>query len=664
MSKPAVFLAIAMLALIHSIAASQTSLPAGPPSSPMTIPLPDPLFWDPVTASGDYAVVDQQHGLYLLRPATGRIIARLHPPDDAGATSLGMNPPRGRDGDRAAGGQAVSSPDGWPFRPGDEVPCTPVIGDVDGDRIAEVVFATRQGWIWVVSADGLPPAGWPVYLGVPCYAGAALADINGDGLPEILVGDASGRVHAFLRDGSYVPGWPTRIPGECEMLAIYGAVAAADIDRDGRIEVAVTQAIGRVCVFKADGSVAPGWPVSTAPADDPPNAGTIFSHPALADLDGDGKCEVIVGANSYRVYIWTADGRAKQGWPRLLDNRGRAGYADPVLADLNGDGLPEILIATDSGFSGPARIYALDAQGRNVPGWPVNLPERCNAGVAVGDLDHNGKTEVVAATVGEDGYLVAFDSEGRTRRGFPVTLPQMSVNSSPILADVDGDGRPDIVLASLRTRFEPSSAILAFDGKGEPVKPFPIPLDGCEVIGGGPCVADMNGDGRAELLLGTEVEGRVYAWNLAGSSDPQCIPWPRPGGDRANTGVYRPSGAGSTAGRWGKSTGLPPARPPDAGAGDREPSPPGTAAGAIESPFSPLQSVSFILPDEGLVRLCIMNIQRETVRTLLDGALPSGAYTIAWDGKDSRGRPVKAGIYIYDLEIPRRRRTGQLLLVR
>lgn len=641
-----------MIAGAPSPAASQATIPTGPPSTPMTIPLPDPLFWDPVTASGDYAVVEQQEGLFLIRPATGRIIARLHPPDEREAMPLGTNP-GARSKEQPQSGGGFTMPDGWPFRPGDEVPSTPVIGDLDGDGTMEIAFVTGSGWVWVVSANGLPPAGWPVYLGVSCMAGIALADLNGDGHPEIIAGDGAGRVHAFLRDGSYLPGWPAQVPGSREIPGIYGAVAAADMDGDGRIEVVVTQGVGRICAFRSDGTVVTGWPVSTVAAEDPPNAGTIFSRPAIGDIDGDGKSEIVAGANSYRIYAFTADGRACRGWPRTLDNRGRAGYSDPVLADLDGDGHPEILIATDRGFSGPARIYALNAQGMNAPGWPVNLPEGCNAAIAVGHLDREDKIEVIAATIGDECKVLALNESGKMRRGFPVTLPQMSVNSSPILADVDGDGRPEIVIASLRTRFEPASVVLAIDGRGEIVKPFPISLDGCEVVSGGPCVADLGGDGRAELILGTEVEGRIYVWNLVGSYETRCAPWPRPGGDCANTGLYRPEGSrepvrGGAATAWRFD-------PVDRPAPGSDP-----ADGSARS----LQSISFALGDEGSVQLCIRNMQRQTIRTLLDGVLPRGSYTIIWDGNDSGGKPAKAGIYIYDLELPGRRRTGQILLVR
>jgi hypothetical protein len=645
-------IATAFAALSPRGAYSQSGLPAGPPSSPMTIPLPDPLFWDPVSATGDYAVVEQQEGLYLIRPTTGRVIARMPPPTSGGGTVLGTSPISDRRR-TDSNGRDLKIPDGWPFRPGGEVPWTPVIADLDGDGSGETIFATHDGWIWVLSAGGLPPAGWPIYVGVTCEAGICVADMNRDGSPEIIAGDGSGRVHVFRSDGSYLAGWPSRIPGECELPAIEGAVAAADIDQDGEIETVVTQAIGRVCAFRANGRVVPGWPVATANAEDPPNAGTIFSRPALGDITGDGKCEVIVGANSYRIYIWTADGRALQGWPRLMDNRARVGYSDPVLADIDADGAMEIILATDAGFSGPARVYAINAQGRNVPGWPVNLPERCNGGVAVGDIDHNGRLDVVVATVGEESRVIVLDSAGRVRKGFPVRMPQTSVNSSPLLADVDGDGRTEIVVAGLRTRFEPATSIFAFDLKGESVPPFPIRLEGVEVVAGGPCIGDLDGDGSSELVLGTEVEGRVYAWNLPGSSEPRCNPWTRPGGDRSNTGVFRPPQTGGVfTGRREASAAQP--IPPSVETERAEDAP----------PFSLLQSVSFVLREEGLVRLCITDLQRQTIRTLLDGALPSGAYTISWDGRDANGQPAKAGIYVYDLEIPGRRRTGQLLLVR
>jgi hypothetical protein len=643
MSRRFVAVVVGGLCLLARAAEAQIHLPLGPPSAPMTIPLPEPLFWDPISSTGDYAVVEQKAGLFLLRPATGRVIARLVSQGAEASQPLGEN----RSDRKETGITLLPSLAGWPFQTGDAIPATPIVGDLDRDGSCEVICVTREGWVWVIGADALPPAGWPIRLGVGCQAAPALADVDGDGLPEIVVGDLLGRVHVLRRDGTYVRGWPVRIPGRADMPAIYGGVTAADLDRDGSPEVIVTQASGRVCVFDSDGSVAPGWPVATTPAVDPPNVGAIFGRPAVGDVDGDGRLEIVATANDYRVYMWTANGRIARGWPRALDNRGRAGYGDPVLADLDGDGRTEIIVTTDQGFSGPPRVYAFDAIGRPLKGWPAILPQRCNAGVAIGDLDADGKLEVVAATVGTDAWICAWNSQGRSLRGFPVGLAGMSANAAPILTDVDGDGKPDIVVAATRAHFDPAAALIAFDRKGNLIEPYPIRIEGAEIVCGGPCAADVDGNGRIDLILGTEVQGKLYAWETAGSVAAEASPWPRAGFDAANTGCFVAPGARPQAPAIENP--AVPARPP------------------IEPPaasFSPLQSVSFILQREGRVRLCVSNVQGEGVRTLLDVFLPTGAYGIAWNGLDDDGHPAPPGIYFYDLSTPERTARGQLLLLR
>ena len=632
----------ALLLILSGIATAQ--IPTGPPSAPMTIPLPDPLFWDPVGSTGNYAVVEQQQGIFLLRPSTGRIIARLEPLQAAGAQPLGAGQAIGRE----PGAAGISVPDGWPFHPGDEIPGTPAFADIDADGAIETIFATRTGWVWVLGRGGLPLSGWPVSIKEASSGGVCVADIDRDDRLEVIVGDLTGWIHALRADGAPVRGWPVQFPGSPELPAIEAPVACADLDGDGSSEVVACQAVGRVCVFRGDGRPVPGWPVSIAAADDPPNAGTIFARPALGDIDGDGRPEIIAAANNYRVHVWDATGRLLKGWPRMLENRARAGYAEPVLADLNDDGRLDILIATDRGFRGPARVYALDHAGRDLRGWPVDLPERCNAGVAVGDLDNDKRLDVVAATVGEQGWVLTWDSRGRPRRGFPVGLAQLSVNASPVLADVDGDSRTDIIVAALRTRFEPAAYLVALDREGDPLPGFPLTMEGSEVVTGGPAVGDVDGDGLLELLLGTELQGRLYAWNLLGTAEGAGAPWPRAGFDAANTGVYR---APDTRKKAVRAPEPPPLATPVEG-----PQP--------ESSFPPLSSVPFILSGEGVVHLAVLNLMGQEIRTLLDTILPMGSYTIVWDGMDGLGHPLPAGVYIYELETPGRRAKGQLLLLK
>lgn len=611
------------------------------PPIAMTIPLPEPLFWDPVEATGEYTIVEQTAGIFIMRPVTGRVIAHLRPSLSGSAKPLEQG---GSDTPTAV--TTLASPDGWPFLPGDDVTTTPVVTDLDRNGTAEIIFATLSGWVWAVGGDGLPPAGWPVALESNCHSSPALSDLDSDGRPEILVGDDDGKVHALRWDGIPLNDWPAKIPGSPMLPAIYGAVVSGDLDRDGSNEVVVCQAEGRVCVFHADGRVAEGWPVATADGADPPNSGTIFSRPAIGDLDGDGDLEVIAAANNYRVHVWDSRGRPLHGWPRSLRNHGRAGYAEPVLADLTGDGKPEILIPTDRGFKGPPRIYALGVDGRSAKGWPVDLPRRCNAGVAVGDLDGDDLPEVVAATVGDNGWVLAFDREGNRLPGFPVGLAWMSANSSPLLTDIDGDGSTDIFLAASGTRFEPAAVLIAINNRGRPVAPFPFRLEGREVVESGPTVADIDNDGLLELLLGTEVQGELLAWNLDSSVAAGNTHWSRPGFDSANTGLYRSGGALETI------FSLPPRD---------EPVPQSPTS---ESPFSPLVSVTFVLQMESQVRLIVRDVQGNTIRTLLETVLPIGSYTVSWDGTDDGGLARSPGIYFYELDTPERCATGQFLLLR
>ena len=276
------------------------------------------------------------------------------------------------------------------------------------------------------------------------------------------------------------------------------------------------------------------------------------------------------------------DDQLFKGFPLYL---GSSGESSPRLADLNGDGKDEIVLGLSDGT-----VHAYEADGSELSGWPVHVetapgvashPDAPGfkalgdfhaamiATVAVGDLDGDGHPEVVASTMG--GKIWAFHADGAVVPGFPVGLdpandqwrgyrpgadsttanPTEDIHildhgflSSPVLADLDGDGRPEIIAAGM------DGYLYAFNGDGTPHAGFPVEITqpgGTKVKGtlermrarliSTPAVGDLKGDGGAEIVLGSDEDygdglgdtSRAYAvWGdgNAHAGGPYLPGWP------------------------------------------------------------------------------------------------------------------------------------------
>ncbi len=401
---------------------------------------------------------------------------------------------------------------------------TPTLYDLDGDGEMEVIIGEyayeypSSGRLHVLNYDGTERENWPKELGQFFRSSAAVGDIDGDNVPEIVVtGDRTSKIYAFSPDGKIKNGWPKSIG---ETIA---SPSLADLDGDGAMEV-IASGYGKIYAFHGDGSNVNGWP-------EPVESYTGVSTPAIADLDDDGNLEVIAGGGT-KIYAWHHDGTTVEGWPKSSVSSGVKIFTSPAVGDIDGDGEPEI-VAGDL-----LNIYAWHHDGTTVEGWPKPFCDFKAGGVAIADMDGDGKAEIVMGISTEtsvwDGKIYVLESDGSIMPGWPVWVGGR-IYSSPVVADVDGDGKMEIAIGTTPhlEAGQASKVIRVFNRDGSELKSWGA-LQG---IHGSPSIGDIDGDGDIELAIASD-DGVVHVLELNGQFNEQAVEWQTFQHDFQHRGVY------------------------------------------------------------------------------------------------------------------------------
>ena len=388
----------------------------------------------------------------------------------------------------------------------------------------------------------------------------ATADLDGNGQKEIVVGGPDGVLYVVAYTGSaWSQVWSRQVAQDLNAAGapsagcvtdksdIRSSPAIADLNNDGHLEIVITtggdpanRRNGGVLVYtytpsgswSTAFSVVPGWPQPKidqvglgAGASDPDGCWDgIWGSPALGDLDGDGDLEVAVEGFDRRLHAWHHDGSAVAGWPIYRYNGDallRGGWSSPAVGDIDGDGLPEVIFGTDSppweGEGGPApdytkaTVWAINGDSTNVPGWPVTTAQAIQSPPALGDIDRDGRLEVVVGTgtgvPGTGGYKVcAWNGDGSPVSGWPRTTAG-NMPAPPALGDLDGDGDLEIVIGCGTEADTSCKWLYAWHHDGSSVANFPVqpPYNswdtGYTSIPFGPVLADYDGDGEVEILV-------------------------------------------------------------------------------------------------------------------------------------------------------------------
>ncbi len=170
--------------------------------------------------------------------------------------------------------------------------------------------------------------------------------------------------------------------------------------------------------------------------------GQFFSTPAVGDLFGDGRKEIVAAFPDGSVHVWYADTFAEvSGWPK---NTGDNVAGSPTIAVLDGDSLPSIIV---SSYAGTVNVW--NGSGVERAGWPQSshfgsqtVSKGFFSSVAVGDAFGDGRQELFAT--GLDQHTYAWFSNGQPLWGWP-KLTYDSGLATPALADLQHNGTLSIV---------------------------------------------------------------------------------------------------------------------------------------------------------------------------------------------------------------------------
>ncbi len=367
-------------------------------------------------------------------------------------------------------------------------PASVALGDLDRDGDLDAVVANTGGnsiSVFMNLGDGTFLAATPIAAVFPSYI--TIADLNGDGLGDLAVADGDSTtagLEIYLNLGGLLFAPPVGVA----LGSQPGAIAAGDLDGDGDTDLAVTVAYpGSVVILQNTVGLfaeSARYPVGLAPR-----------SISAADLARTGRLDLVTanfGGNTVSVLMNTGAGFA----PSVAYPSGSF-VACVGITDLDGDGDAD-LVAANARDAITVQLNAGDGTFVNAGTTPLYARAVC---VVAGDFDGDGYGDAAAATDDQSAVTVR---AGRGAGAFLDPPLYFATGRTPVAiaqGDLDGDGRTDLVTADRGDGLTPGTMSVLIGGA-------PQTCGRTDYAAGGGAsdvaVADFNGDGRLDLAAANE----------------------------------------------------------------------------------------------------------------------------------------------------------------